>query len=141
MKTLSLSISRISPLLATTFFLLTSLCFSQDTAYMELAHNNREKIDCPDLDYKTVFCKQAVSCRELWSKALLQECEARLKKYTAECKPHVCASNSLSKTEYEDLLEQSRLMRQKSYELWLKQHKIDLIQVDLEELAKGNRTR
>lgn len=128
------------PILTILYLFLYSFSFSQDTVYHTIAFQNREISECPKLEYEFVFCRNAVSCKEIWSQTMLQECEARLKEYRAGCKSHVCKAKSLSAEEKKDLLEQQRLIREKGYKLWLEQYKLELIRVDLGSLAKGLRT-
>jgi hypothetical protein len=129
------------------FQALTILCLlvsipaiSQDTVYRKLAVQSKQMIECPKLEYEFVFCRKSVSCEEMWSKALLQDGGGKICKYPAGCKSHMRKAKGLTAEQQKDLLEQQRLIREKGYELWLEQYKLELIRVDIESLARGIRT-
>lgn len=129
------------PFLAISLILKTVLCFAQDTTYQERIFQDRESIECPKLHYEFVFSRKTVSCKDLWSKTLMEDCEGIISNQPSNCMSHKLFAQGLSESERQGLQKQTILMRQKSYELYIEQYRLDLIRIDLEGIVRGIRTR
>lgn len=122
-------------------FAVINPCSSQETYITRPGSSITEKNVKLHCDYKLVFNKKATSCEQIWQESLLSGYPATKRSGSVNWNPYACASKCISDKQMEAIRYNTGMMQQKSYELWLREYKIELISIDLDEIRKSLKVR